>query len=55
MTISDLLVITKGSQVKVSQMLGVNRETVRRYKDDKSNHFIIKDGEVYSLFTRVGG
>jgi predicted transcriptional regulator len=55
MKISDLLIKTYGNQSEVARILGVQRSTVRRYMLEPDNHVIVKDGEVYSLFARVGG
>jgi predicted transcriptional regulator len=55
MKISDLLIKTYGNQSEVARILGVQRSTVRRYMSEPDNHIIVRDGEVYSLFARVGG
>lgn len=55
MLIADLLVMTHGNQSEVARMLNVQRSTVRRFLFDTNNHIVRKQGEVYSLFTRIGG
>jgi len=47
----------KGSKRHAADMLGINRQTVYKYLEDENGyrHYIRKDGEVYSLFTMVGG
>ena len=55
-TMTDIKVTTScGSIAEVARMLGVERQTVRRYKDRPNDHIIIQDGKVLSLFRRVGG
>ena len=46
-----------GSKRHAADMLGINRQTVYKYLDDENGyrHYIRKDGEVYSLFARIGG
>jgi DNA-binding NtrC family response regulator len=55
MKISDLLIKTNGNKSEVARILGVQRSTVRRFMSEHHNHIIVRDGEVYSLFVRVGG
>lgn len=55
MTVSDLLVVTRGNQSEVSRMLGINRGTLRRVIKGNVDHIVIlKDGE-YRYYRRFVG
>lgn len=53
LTISDLLVMTRGNQSKVARMLRIQRGTLSNYMKLKKEHMIIeRDGE-YHLFANI--
>ena len=53
MTISDLLVQTRGNQSAVARMLKIERSTLSRYMKLKIEHFVLeRDGE-YALFANI--
>lgn len=53
LTISDLLVMTRGNQSKVARMLRIQRGTLSNYIRLKKEHMIVeRDGE-YHLFANI--
>ena len=53
LTISDLLVMTRGNQSKVARMLRIQRGTLTNYMKLKKEHMIVeRDGE-YHLFANI--
>lgn len=53
--ISDLLIKTYGNQSEVARLLGITRNTLMYHMNrDESRHFVIQEGDTYSLFTRRG-
>jgi len=53
LTISDLLVMTRGNQSKVARMLRIQRGTLSNYLKLKKEHMVIeRDGE-YHLFANI--
>ena len=53
LTISDLLVMTRGNQSKVARMLRIQRGTLSNYMKLKKEHMIVeRDGE-YHLFANI--
>ena len=55
MKITDLFTGPKERVSVVAELLGVSPTTVYRYRYEPHKHVVVKDGEVYSLFVRVGG
>lgn len=53
LTISDLLVMTRGNQSEVARMLRIQRGTLTNYMKLKKEHMIVeRDGE-YHLFSNI--
>lgn len=52
-TISDLLVMTRGNQSEVARMLRIQRGTLANYMKSKKEHMVVeRDGE-YHLFANI--
>ena len=48
-TVRDLLVTTRGNQSEAARQLGVRRETLRKYIDDKKGRYHrIIDGRLFT-------
>lgn len=53
LTISDLLVMTRGNQSAVARMLNISRCTLTRYMKLKVEHMVIERNGQYNLFTNI--
>ena len=53
LTISDLLVMTRGNQSKVARMLRIQRGTLSNYIRLKKEHMVIERGGEYHLFANI--
>lgn len=53
LTISDLLVMTRGNQSKVARMLRIQRGTLTNYMKLKKEHMIIERNGEYHLFANI--
>jgi len=53
MTISDLLVQTRGNQSAVARMLRIERSTLSRYIKLKLEHMVVERDGQYHLFSNI--
>lgn len=53
LTISDLLVMTRGNQSKVARMLRIQRGTLTRHMKLKKDHMVIERNGEYHLFANI--
>lgn len=53
LTISDLLVMTRGNQSKVARMLRIQRGTLTNYMKLKKEHMIVERNGEYHLFANI--
>ena len=53
LTISDLLVMTRGNQSKVARMLRIQRGTLSNYLKLKKEHMVIERNGEYHLFANI--
>ncbi|APC46552.1 hypothetical protein [Alteromonas phage PB15] len=53
LTISDLLVMTRGNQSEVARMLKISRCTLTRYMKLKVEHMVLERNGQYNLFTNI--
>lgn len=53
LTISDLLVMTRGNQSKVARMLRIQRGTLSNYMKLKKEHMVIERNGEYHLFANI--